>query len=402
MLFWIVVIALTLVCGSFLAAPLLRRQTTAPETTRNDMAIYRDQLAEVERDLARGVLSEDEAERTRTEVSRRLLAADSANVDLVGTAPKPAALFGTFMLFSLLIVGAAAGYFALGAPGYPDVPRYERLAASEDIRANRPSQSEAEAMAPVVPIPEASAEYLETVDQLRQLMPSRPDELEGWRLLARHEAGLGQYAAAARAQSQVVRIKGDAATVPDIVALVDLMVGAADGRVSPETETILNNLIERDPANIPARYYIGLLFAQTDRADIAYRIWRSVIEEGQMGTFHIDLARAQIEDAAYLAGVDYELPDVTGPTAAQVADAAALSDEDRQAMIEGMVQQLSDRLANEGGPAQDWAQLIVALGVLGNTERAQMIWEESQTVFAEDPLAIELLATAAQQAGIAP
>ena len=55
----------------------------------------------------------------------------------------------------------------------------------------------------------------------------------------------------------------------------------------------------------------------------------------------------------------------------------------------------------EGGPAQDWAQLIVALGVLGDQQRAAAIWDEAQTVFAASPDAIAVLRGAAESAGVA-
>ena len=72
---------------------------------------------------------------------------------------------------------------------------------------------------------------------------------------------------------------------------------------------------------------------------------------------------------AFLAGVEYELPAVgepaRGPTAGDVAAAGEMSEADRKEMIRGMVTQLSDRLATEGGPPAEWARLIRALGVFG-------------------------------------
>ena len=77
-----------------------------------------------------------------------------------------------------------------------------------------------------------------------------------------------------------------------------------------------------------------------------------------------------------------------------------MSDEDRQAMIRGMVDRLSDRLADQGGSAGEWARLITALGVLGDKERAQAIYNEAKSVFASDAAALDDLNAAANQTGL--
>ena len=75
---WIVFALMT---GAALVAvlwPLRRRSVTAAAESGNDAAVYRDQLHEIERDLAAGSLGANEAEAARIEVSRRLLAAEEA------------------------------------------------------------------------------------------------------------------------------------------------------------------------------------------------------------------------------------------------------------------------------------------------------------------------------------
>ena len=116
---------------------------------------------------------------------------------------------------------------------------------------------------------------------------------------------------------------------------------------------------------------------------------------------------------AFRAGVDYSpitppaAPDATapvlaGPSAEDLSAAQEMSPQDRQEMIQGMVARLSDRLATEGGTAPEWAQLIGALGVLGQTDRAKAIYAEAKTRFAEDNEALAGLKAAAQQAGLTP
>ena len=126
-----------------------------------------------------------------------------------------------------------------------------------------------------------------------------------------------------------------------------------------------------------------------------------MVEKGDAESLHVRLARGQIEEAAFKAGLEYTLPPERGPSAADIAAASDMNAEDRDAMIRGMVAQLSDRLANEGGPASDWARLINAYGVLGDTEQAEAIWLEAREVFGTSEAAMEILRAAAQSAGVA-
>jgi len=409
MLFWIIVAVLSLATGLMIALPLWRDPAKAAAPPE-DMAIYRDQLAEVDRDLARGVLDAAEAERTRAEIARRLLAADRSSRGPATDAPRQLGQVLAGLIVISLVAGAGALYWQLGAIGYPDIPLAQRHAASDAARAARMSQAEAESLAPPSPPAELSAEYAALLDQLRTIVPTRPDEAAGWALLSQHEAQVGNYAAAAAAQARLIALRGAEATSDDRIALVDRMVAAVAGFVSPEAEAILREVLETDPGHLGALYYMGLLYAQTDRPDIAFPLWRAVIEAGASGTFYDALARRQIADVAFAAGVDYAPPPESpaepgaesGPSAADIAAAQDMAPEDQQAMIEGMVSRLSDRLATAGGPASDWARLITALGVLGRPEDAEAIWAEAREVFANDSAALTILAEAATDAGVAP
>ncbi|WP_368187510.1 c-type cytochrome biogenesis protein CcmI [Aestuariibius sp. HNIBRBA575] len=413
MLFWIISGVMAILTVATIAVPLLRIKSQSDpdqaDAPREDLAIYRDQLAEVDRDLARGVLDQTEAERTRTEIARRLLAADTAQqavlVNGSGLANKALALGG-----GIAILGLTIGlYLSLGAPGYPDIRLADRLARSDEMRENRPSQADMAALvaqnAPAPDLGDVPEEYMAMVTQLRDIVPTRPDDLNGWQLLARHEAALSQYGAAAIAQERVVDLLGVRVPIEEQVRLVDLMVAATEGFVSPEAEFITRQILDREPQNIAGRYYLGLLYDGTDRPDLAFRLWQPIVDHGQIEDVHVRLTRSQIEVAAFRAGIDYTLPalsetPVTGPSAADIAAAADMSEADRADMIQGMVAQLSDRLANEGGPASDWARLISAYTVLGDTVRANAILGEARDVFAQHPNELSMIERAAAQAGL--
>ena len=106
MLFWIVTAGLTLSVVSVLSGALMGARRDARAPAAYDLDVYRDQLKEVERDLARGVVSESDAERARTEVSRRILQADAAvKTSISQTHPTGGMLIAA--ITSVVIAGAS-------------------------------------------------------------------------------------------------------------------------------------------------------------------------------------------------------------------------------------------------------------------------------------------------------
>lgn len=395
MFFWIICVLLAAVVGVMVAAPLWR-PSVAPATSP-DVAFYRSQLDELDRDITRGVIAPVEAKIARVEIARRLLAADSEVS--VGQTDRASPVIAAIVVAVIAAVGVSA-YNYLGAPGYGDLPLKARIAASDEIRENRPTQAAMTAAAPPPAVVDVPADYLASVVQLRQIVLTRPDNVDGWALLATHETHLRNFGAAAAAQEKVVALKAAAATPDDVRLLLDLMVSAANGLVSPEAEILVRVLLDQDPDDVTARYYLGALYNQTDRPDVALRMWRPIVDAGDATQFHVASARAQIADAAFRAGVKYTLPAARGPSAEDIANAADLSDADRDSMIRSMVAGLSERLATDGGPAADWARLIRAYGVLGETEAATEIWLEAAEVFAGSQSATAALQDAAKAAGV--
>ncbi len=404
MLFWIIALLLGLAVTAAVLVSVLRPRAPDDEGA-SDVAVYRDQLAEVDRDAARGVLTEDEAERMRVEVSRRLLAADKMERD-EGGAPAPRWASIAAMGFGVVAIlgGGVVVYDQIGAPGYPDLPLARRIAEADAARADRPAQQEAEAEAAARRMPDLPPDenFTQLMERLRAVVAERPDDLQGLRLLAQNEARMGNYAAAHEAARRIIEVQGDAATADDYVTYADLLILAAGGYVSPEAEAALSEALARDGTNETARYYIGLMYAQSGRYDLSFRAWAPLLDESAPSDPWVRPIRAQIEDVAARAGVNYDLPEAApGPSREQMEAAEDMTAEERSQMIRGMVDGLSERLAAQGGPPEDWARLIRALGVLGETGRARAIWAEAQTVFAGAPDAVALIEEAAIAAGVA-
>ncbi len=406
MTFWIIATALAVIAAGLLVLPLLRSGTETDADPRNDIAIYKDQLAEVDRDLARGVLDQAEAERTRTEIARRLLAADKAGSDTASVAPKTMGRIVMIGAAVATVVGALALYNRVGAPGYPDMPRAARLAEAKEAYDNRPSQAEAEAAQPALEQVTLPEDLQATVDRVRQTAEANPENLIAQRDLVRLETALGNVNLAAHAQVKVVALLGDDAEQEDLEVLLELLVAAAGGDVTPEAERVLKAILDKNPESISGLYWAGVMFNTYGRPDRAFPYWRKLLEVAPEGAEWFDqVAQATIE-LSWFAGVDDYTPPMQngglrGPNAAAMAAAGDMSEEDRSAMIEGMVGNLMDRLATEGGTPQEWAQLIRALGVLGDTDRATAIWGEAQQTFASDDAAMSIIREAAVGAGVA-
>lgn len=401
-LFLAIAAALALGAIGIVLAPLIRGAGRAERRASFDIQIYRDQLRSVEADVARGALAPAEGAAIRLEVSRRLLAAADAETAEQASADAPRRLSmmaaAGFGLGALAL--AVATYGDLGAPGLPDEPLKARLEASARARAERPRQAEAEAMAAAEasPSPAPASPDAALIEKLRETVAQRPGDLQGQRLLARSEASLGNWAAARAAQAQAVAILGDQAAAADRVDLAEFMILAAHGYVSPEAEALLVEALAAAPGDPAARYYSGLALLQGGRPDLAYDLWSRLLAEGPADAPWIGPIRQQIGQVAALAGRPAPAP--SGPTAEQVEGAAAMSEADRAAMIKGMVDQLSERLAKDGGPPADWDRLIRSLAVMGRLDEAMAIWREAREVFAADPAALAMLRETATAAGL--
>lgn len=398
---WFLGSAACLVCTGFIVRSILQPQTIDISAASKDLALYKDQLREVDSDLARGVLSETESESARLEISRRILAADKrAQMETLAN-PAPSIINKLLAAFVILTVltGSLGIYANLGKPNLPDRPLVARLAAAQEARAQRLSQEDAEVQVPdeKINIPE---DYLKLVKKLREAIKKRPNDEQGLRLLALHEFRIGKYRAARKAHTRIMKVVGDKVTAKDYIDFAEVMIFATNGYVSPEAEITLSQALKLKPNDGRTRYYSGLAMAQNGRADVAYRLWEGLLKEGPQDAAWIPLIKSQIDDVARLAGINMSNQPLPGPTTDQINAASEMTKEGRKKMIRGMVAGLGERLATNGGTMNEWARLIRALGVLGETARASEIWNEAKDVFSDNPKALNLLLEAAQAAEI--
>lgn len=393
--FWVLALCLAVAAALVLIRAMLRAAPVATGASA-DLAVYKDQLADIARDLARGTIRPEEAERLRAEVGRRVLDADRAQA---GTKAPVAGLptrIAPVLILALALPGALASYWILGAPGYPDMALAPRLQALDDGMATRPGQ-EAE-LARLGTRRDAALDARLGSELAAMTDPAALRDLFRQRLQA------GEMQAAVRTQERLIALLGADTNAADHANLALALVVEAQGYVSPEAETQLRETLTRDMSNELARYLVGEMFVQGGRYDQAFQFWRPIAETGNPDAPWVASVRERIEGVAKLAGVAYALPETAspGPTAADMAGAADMTPQERQAMIEGMVGQLSDRLASEGGPVEDWARLITSLGVLGRADEAKTIYAEAKTRFEGRAAELATLAEAARTAGLTP
>lgn len=401
-LFWTIAAVLTGVVALTLVQAL--RRGTADRAEHPDLKVYRDQLAEVDRDLARGTLSGDEAQRLRVEVSRRLLDADRA-VQAQARPTATGSLYWAAGLVAVVLAGSLWLYQTLGAAGYGDLPLSDRMAMAEEAYTTRPSQAEAMAATPPAPANDPGPEFTALMEKLRAAVAARPDDAMGLELLARNESALGNFDAAIKAQSHLVEILENSASPDQRLMVAQIMIAAAGGYVSPEAEAVLLDVLQRDPKHQMARYLSGLMFAQVGRPDRAFQLWQPLLDEGPADAPWAEAIRADIQTVADQAGIKYTLPDAPGtkgPTAADMAAAGDMTPEERQAMIAGMVDQLEARLLAKGGPVEEWLKLINAMAVLNQPERGKAVLAAAQKALAGDEAALQAVMDAATAAGFAP
>jgi cytochrome c-type biogenesis protein CcmH len=380
MLLALAIAAVTLVVVATVVLPLMKGARAAPERAAFDRAVYRDQLKELERDRARGLIDGDEAAAARLEIERRLLAADAPAAAAVRSAGSPVLA----VALALLLPATAAGiYLALGAPAVPDEP----YAVRGPERALAAAQGQ-------------HRDVAGAIAALEQELNAHPDDAEKWLLLARSAATLGQWQKRGRSSP-----KNTAATQnhhhpayqkalaltknrPDIAsAYGEMLVFAADGIVTPRAQEAFTAALARAPKDMAARYYLALAAAQAGNAQAAIDAWQKLAADIADPELR-DRLRARITETADGAGITppklAAAATPAGPSAEDEARAAQMTPEQRQQMIRGMVDGLAAKLKANPEDLDGWMRLARAYTVLGERGKAADAYEQAARLKPED------------------
>lgn len=359
MIDWLVLGAATFVAVLAVLWPALRRPRAPAPRAEHDAALYRAQLAELDRDRAEGRLSDAEHRDAVLEVQRRLLAAVPAAADPEPAVPPPRAarwLIGG--IAALLPALALALYLPRGMPGMPAFPHAEVQAVRAAERA------------------ETDALLARVRARIATLPPGSEDARRGWTLVATVERRRGNVAQAVEAARRALAIRFDPALAVD---LAEMLAIAAEGRVTPEARGLLERARAAAPDDLRARYYLALADLQAGDAAAALAGFRAVAQAGPRDAPWRALLEARIAEA------EARAQDAPGPTPEQMQAAAALPPAERAAMIEGMVARLAERLRHAPDDAEGWLRLARAYRVMGRTGDARAALERAAHLLPDDP-----------------
>ena len=384
MLLWIVMAVFTAAASLSVLVPLYRerrgRAANAPE-----LAIYRDQFAEVDRDLGRGLIADSEASAARTEIARRLLRADEAGVSggaaAGGVAPAggatqpgehPRRVAALVAIIGLPLV-ALGFYLLVGSPQLPDQPLAARLSSPldrQDIGA--------------------------LVSRVEQHLAASPEDGRGWAVLGPIYVKLGRYDDAVRAFSNAIRLLGSDADRE--ASLGEAIVRANQGVVTADARAAFERANQLDATAIRPRFYLAIGLGQEGKKDEAIAAWQALLNGAPPDAPWVQVA------ASALAKLQGGAADVAGPgpTASDVEAAQKLTPDERLAMINGMVTQLAAKLDGDPSDAEGWAKLIRSYMVLGRGDDAKAALAKARQALAGDTTKLAAIDAAARELGLAP
>lgn len=376
---WFILAGMTAAAVLALLWPMSRRAAIVPdaEGVSTETGFYEDQLAEIERDLGRGLIAPTEAESARTEAARRLLRASRIAGPGEASVAEPR-----------LRQRRAASAFALSTIPLVALLAYG-LYGSPDLPAQTPADRQA--------VQAGAQDLMKAVGQIEARLAGDPNDLRGWTVLAPVYMRTGRFEDAARAYAAIVRIKGE--TAESLSDWGEAMVAAGNGVVPEEARAALARALVLDPKAPKPRFYLARAAEQNgDTAEAIRQLtalndnspadapWLTLVRE--------NLARLKGEPAPQISGAP------TMSTAKGPANGTAGMPPEQRAAIQGMVDGLDERLAAKGGTVDEWLRLARSRGVLGEPERARAVLERARTALKSDPAALASLESGARDLGL--
>ncbi|MGQ3292429.1 MAG: c-type cytochrome biogenesis protein CcmI, partial [Shinella sp.] len=330
MFFWILVAILTAAVAAVLLLPLLRRPVAAAGDASHDIEVYRDQLEELKRDEATGLIGSSEAELARAEVARRLIAASKDGAKgKADPADRRNRLAQAFVILLLPAIGLCL-YLATGRPDLPAQPLAERLAnPGNDISI--------------------------LIARAENHLARNPDDGAGWDLLAPIYYRSGRMEDSANAFSQAIRLLGPSTERLDGHA--ETLIALSSGIVTAEARKQLEQSLKLKADNPRAKYYLALALEQDGKRAEARAAFEAIAKEAPAGAPWLPLVNRHIATLAEGQGSE-TAGQLGNPTADDVAAAQDMSTGDRQQMIAGMVESLATKLQDDPNNFEGWTRII--------------------------------------------
>lgn len=362
MLFWVAAAVLTFAASLAVLIPLSRR-TGGAGARANEINVYRDQLAEVERDVRRGLLAPEEAEQARTEIGRRILRADDDGIilkqDSGGAAFRVA---GAIAVVSIPLISWGL-YSVLGSPNLPEQPLSARM--SRDPSMNTPA---------------------ELVARAEAQLAANPNDLRGWDVLAPIYIKMQRFDDAISAYRNALRLGGSSAIRQ--AGLGEALVYQSGGLITKEAQAAFEAALSEMPGMPKARFFLAMVKAQEGQTAEATNEWR-------------DLASSLPQDDPWREAAQAMLARATsGPDQQQVEAADQMAPADRVAMIEQMVANLDSKLRENPNDLEGWQRLVRSYLVLGRERDAADALSRGVTALGAGTIAAKQLSDYAVAQGV--
>ncbi len=394
MLLWVCFAILTASVVALLLRPLRQTQVAVVEPAAADLAVYRDQLRELDAERDRGLVVDSEIESARAEVARRLIKRASGEAsETAESADDTASVNRARRIYvaitALLPVVGIGLYLLSGSPHLPDHPFSERQTAAGTGG-------------------DGASSIVNLIAQVEQRLRDHPEDGRGWDVIAPIYLRLGRYADAAHAFAEANRLEGE--TVRRLLGFAEATLLAENGIVTEPVRKAALRVLELDPSRIEVRVWLTL--AKEQDGDLAgaaaeYRdildkapadaTWRSAVSE------RLDLVNRKLkgEKIPEEAPAAQAAPSAPPPAASgEMPDVPAMSPADRDAFVLSMVNRLADRLKDNGKDLEGWIRLARAYKVLGRENDALAALASARENFAGDRASLDEIDKSEQNLGL--
>jgi cytochrome c-type biogenesis protein CcmH len=377
MLLWIAFAVLTAAVLAAVLAPLGRRSGQQASADAGAFEVYRHQLHELEAERARGLLQDSEAVAAKVEISRRLLTSAAQSERAMSAAPaahaspRLAVAGGVALFVPLLTVGL---YLTHGSPDLPSYPVAGRAG-----------------------VPLESAQIGDLVARVEARLRERPEDGEGWDVIAPVYLKLGRFRDAADAFASAARLKGE--TVKRLLGFAEASVLSTDGLVTEEARLAYEKVLGLEPGRADARFWLALAKEQDGKLADAVADYKALLADAPAeAPWRAAIGERIDEVSRRLAGA--QSPSSRGPTADDVAAAEKLLPAERAQMIAAMVDGLAQRLKRNGKDLSGWLRLVNAYVVLDRKDEARAALTEARKQFTGDAKALGELSSLAVSLGL--
>jgi cytochrome c-type biogenesis protein CcmH len=376
--------------------PLIRRYESSLQRAKREEAIYAEQLKEVSSDVAAGTLNAADAAHAKSEIERRAAVALKSIENHRPLSPG----------WKTLAFASTAGFVILGSInlyGYLGRPDLTAMPMSQVQLPQTATGSDQGNVAEVIPAqsPAGTGQVDDMIQGLAARLAANPQDADGWRMLGWSYFNLRKYPESVEAYRKALAI--DPANIDYKSSLAESLVQSSEGQVTPEAKGLIADVLAKDTKDLRARFYDALAHEQAGDQGGSLDRWLALLNDAPPDAGWREDVKSHIADLGKATGRD-----VAGalslPSLPPAANNQALAANEQNAMVDGMIAKLTEKLQANPKDRDGWAMMIRSLTVRGDKAGADKALAEALAIFKDDPATLEGLksiATSAQFGKIA-